>query len=82
MDGTPRVLILTASYGAGHNAVAAALEAALRAAGARTRVVDHFRELVHPRFDRWTRRLYGAVLCRAPALWSLAYWLGDQMAAS
>lgn len=82
IDGAPRVLILTASYGAGHNAVAAALEAALRAVGARTRVVDHFRELVHPRFDRWTRRLYSAVLCGAPALWSLAYWLGDRMAAS
>lgn len=82
MDTTPRVLILTASYGAGHNAVAAALDAALRAAGARTRVVDHFRELVHPRFDRWTRRLYSAVLRGAPALWSLAYWLGDRMAAS
>jgi len=82
MDGAPRVLILTASYGSGHNAVAAALEAALRAAGARTQVVDHFRQLVHPRFDRWTRRLYGAVVCRAPALWRFAYWLGDRMAAS
>ncbi len=79
---TPRVLILSASYGSGHNAVAAALDTAFRAAGARTRVVDHFRELVHPRFDRWSRRLYNAVLREAPALWGLAYWLGDRMAAS
>ena len=82
IGGAPRVLILTASYGAGHNAVAAALEATLRGAGARARVVDHFRELVHPRFDRWSQRLYTAVLHRAPALWSLAYRLGDRMAAS
>ena len=79
---TPRVLILSASYGSGHNAVAAALDTAFRAAGARTRVVDHFRELVHPRFDRWSRRLYELMLYRTPAVWGLAYWLGDQMAAS
>jgi len=78
-DEAPRVLILTAGYGAGHNAVAAALAAALGDAGARTRVVDHFRELVHPCFDRWSRSLYTALLRRAPTLWGLAYWLGDCM---
>ncbi len=82
IGGTPRGLILTAGYGAGHNAVAAAVEAALRATGARACVVDHFAELVHPRFDRWSRRLYAAVLHRAPGLWGLAYWLGDRMGAS
>lgn len=82
IGGAPRALILTASYGSGHNAVAAALDAALRAAGARTRVVDHFHELVHPRFDRWSRGVYTAMIIRAPALWALAYWLGDRMAAA
>ncbi|MGH7275882.1 MAG: MGDG synthase family glycosyltransferase, partial [Candidatus Rokuibacteriota bacterium] len=78
----PRILILTASYGSGHHAAAAAVDAAFGAAGAETRIVDHFRDLVHPRFDRWSRRLYDLVLRRAPALWGLAYWLGDQMSAS
>lgn len=82
IGGTPRVLILTASYGSGHNAVAAALAAALHGAGAQVRVVDHFHELVHPRFDRWTRHLYDVVLRKAPALWSLGYRLGDRMAPS
>jgi len=75
----PRVLILTASFGSGHNAAADALAAAFRAAGAGTRVVDHFRELVHPAFDRWSRRLYDTMLRRAPGLWSLAYRTGDRM---
>lgn len=64
----PRVLILTASFGSGHNAAAAALDTAFRAAGAAPRVVDHFRELVHPAFDRWSRRLYAAMLRHAPGL--------------
>ncbi|PYN59492.1 MAG: hypothetical protein DMD92_08990 [Candidatus Rokuibacteriota bacterium] len=75
----PRVLILTASFGSGHNAAAAALDAAFRAAGAAPRVVDHFRELVHPAFDRASRRLYEAMLRHAPGLWGLAYRIGDQL---
>ncbi len=77
--GVPSVLILTASYGSGHNRVADALAAAFRAAGAAPRVVDHFRALVHPAFDRLTRSLYYLVLRRAPLLWGGAYWLGDQL---
>jgi processive 1,2-diacylglycerol beta-glucosyltransferase len=78
----PRVLILTASYGAGHNRVAATLAAAFRKTGARPLVVDHFYDLVHPQFDRLTRSLYYAVLRRAPVLWGIAYWLGDQISVS
>lgn len=78
----PRVLILSASYGSGHNAVARALEASLQAAGAETRIVDHFRDLVHPAFDRWSRRVYGAILRRAPALWGFGYWVGDRLSPS
>lgn len=37
----PRVLILTASYGSGHNRVAATLAAQFRRDGALPRVVDH-----------------------------------------
>ena len=67
-----RVLILTASYGSGHNRVAATLAAEFRRTGARPRVVDHFHDLVHPEFDRLTRSLYYAVLRRMPVLWGIA----------
>jgi processive 1,2-diacylglycerol beta-glucosyltransferase len=78
----PRVLILTASYGSGHNRVAATLAAEFRRAGALPRVVDHFHDLVHPEFDRLTREFYYGVLRRAPVLWGGAYWLGDQISVS
>ena len=75
-----RVLVLSASYGSGHNAAAQSVAAALTAAGASVRVVDHFRDLVHPLFDGVTRGVYGALLRHAPALWGLGYGLGDRMA--
>lgn len=78
----PRILILTASYGSGHNRVAATLGAEFRRAGGLPRVVDHFYDLVHPEFDRLTRNLYYAVLRRMPVLWGMAYWLGDQLSVS
>ena len=81
-SSTPRVLVLTASYGSGHNRVAATLAAEFERAGASARVVDHFHDLVHPEFDRLTRKLYYAMLRRTPALWGAAYWLGDQLSVS
>jgi processive 1,2-diacylglycerol beta-glucosyltransferase len=75
----PRVVILTASYGEGHNRVAEALAREFCRAGASPLVVEHFRALVHPWFDTLTQGLYRAVLRRAPALWRLAYWWGDQL---
>lgn len=78
----PRILILTANYGSGHNRAAQALAAAFTAIGLRARVVDHFRELVHPAFDRLSRSLYYWILRRAPVLWGGAYWLGDQLSVS
>src|SRR5262249_41754853 len=75
----PRILILTASYGSGHNRVAATLAAEFRQAGARPLVVDHFHDLVHPEFGRVTRNLYYSMLRRAAWLWGIAYWLGDQL---
>src|SRR5688500_5405106 len=74
-----RVLILTASYGSGHNAAAQSLAEGFRRAGADARVVDHFRELVHPRFERATRTLYEILLRRVRFGWGLAYDLGDRM---
>ncbi len=82
MGAPPRVLILTASYGSGHVRAARVLADEFRRAGALPTVVDHFRELVHPKFDQWSRALYYAVLRRTPALWGGAYWLGDQISVS
>jgi processive 1,2-diacylglycerol beta-glucosyltransferase len=78
----PHVLILTASYGSGHNRVARAVASAFAAFGAHCRIVDHFRELVHPAFDRLSRALYYWILRRAPALWGGAYSLSDQLSVS
>jgi processive 1,2-diacylglycerol beta-glucosyltransferase len=71
------VVVLTASYGSGHNAAAHSLAAAFTSAGARPLVVDHFRDLVHPLFERISRRLYYGMLRRAPVAWGAAYALGD-----
>ena len=75
-----RVLILSASYGSGHNVAAHSVAVALEAAGASATIVDHFRDLVHPAFDHATRALYGFILRRAPAMWGIGYGLGDRMA--
>ena len=74
-----RVLILTASYGSGHNEAARCVAAEVVRRGAEPLVVDHFRELVHPVFDRATRALYLTLLRRLPAVWGLAYALGDRL---
>jgi processive 1,2-diacylglycerol beta-glucosyltransferase len=72
-----RVLILTASYGSGHNEAARSLAAGFAERDVEAIVVDHFRELVHPLFERATRRLYMALLQHAPPAWGAAYALGD-----
>jgi len=74
-----RVLILTASYGSGHNEAARSLAAGFTARGVEAVVVDHFRELVHPLFERASRALYMALLRHVPLLWSAGYALGDWM---
>ena len=75
-----RVLIVTASYGSGHNVAARCLAAAFEREKVQVTVVDHFRELVHPLFDRSSRALYHALLRRAPFLWGLGYSFADWMA--
>ena len=74
-----RVLILTASYGSGHNEAARSLAAGFLGRGATVTVVDHFRELVHPLFERVSRRLYMATLRWSPIAWGAAYALGDRL---
>ena len=75
-----RVLILTASYGSGHNEAGRCVAAELSQRGVEPLVLDHFRDLVHPLFDRATRAAYMALLRHAPAVWGLAYALGDRLA--
>lgn len=74
-----RVLILTASYGSGHNEAARCLAAGFERAGTAVTVVDHFRELVHPRFEQVTRAFYYWLLHHAPGVWAVAYGLGDRL---
>jgi processive 1,2-diacylglycerol beta-glucosyltransferase len=74
-----RVLILTASYGSGHNVAAESLARAFRRVGVTPTVLDHFRDLVHPAFARLTQALYYWVLRQAPLAWGAAYALGDRM---
>lgn len=73
----PRVLILTAGYGEGHNAAARALLAACEArhgAGA-AESADVF-ALAAPRLNALARRSYLGLINRAPRLWRAAYaWL-------
>jgi processive 1,2-diacylglycerol beta-glucosyltransferase len=69
----PRVLILSAPYGSGHDRVAAAVAEAFAAEGAETEVADHFERFVSPAFCRGSRALFWLVLRRAPWLWGLAY---------
>ena len=61
-----RVLILTASYGSGHNAAARSLATAFHRAGASATVVDHFRDLVFP--DRGQRERQELLACN-PGEW-------------
>jgi processive 1,2-diacylglycerol beta-glucosyltransferase len=73
----PRILILTAGFGEGHNAAAHALRTACDAVhgeGA-AEVIDVF-ALAAPRINEVVRRSYLGLINRAPRLWSAAYaWL-------
>ncbi len=75
----PRVLILSAPYGAGHDRVAAALAQALTAEGAAVERADHFARFVSPAFAQASHALFWAVLRCAPRLWGLAYDLSARL---
>jgi processive 1,2-diacylglycerol beta-glucosyltransferase len=75
-----RILILSASYGEGHNAAARALAAGFdRTCGPDTaKIVDAF-ALASPRIDRISRRLYLRLINDAPRVWSRVYGWLDQV---
>ncbi len=75
-----RVLIVSASYGSGHNAAAQSLAAAFGRQGVTATIVDHFDECVAGAFARVTRALYETLLRRAGPVWTASYWLGDHLA--
>jgi processive 1,2-diacylglycerol beta-glucosyltransferase len=69
----PRILILSAPYGAGHARAADALARAFVDEGARVEVLDHFRRFVPPAFVRASLAIFWGMLRCAPGLWGLAY---------
>src|SRR5256886_8587841 len=75
-----RVLILTASYGSGHNEAARCIAGGWARVGGEPVTVGRFRDPVHPLFDRATRAAYLTLLRRLPGVWGLAYAIGDRLA--
>lgn len=72
----PRILVVTAGYGEGHNSAARGVCAAL-AGRAETRLMDVCAEAM-PRMFRVTRAGYLWVISRMPGLWRLMYDLSDK----
>src|SRR5437667_10444705 len=78
-DIVKKILILTASYGDGHNAAARSLREGIVQldSNATAKVVDLF-EMVHPTLNAWMKKGYQAVVRYAPAVWSGFYKFFDQ----
>ena len=75
-----RALILTASYGSGHNTAAQSLATAFVREGVSALIVDHFHELVNPIFERASRGFYYQMLRYTPLMWGVVYEFADRMA--
>ncbi len=74
-----KILILTASFGEGHNAAARALAAAFdREAGSGTAVISDVFALAAPRYNELVRRTYLSLINRAPHLWVRFYRWSDR----
>ena len=74
-----KILILTASFGEGHNAAARALAAAVdREAGPGTAVIADVFALAAPRYNELVRRSYLSLINRAPKLWIRFYRWSDR----
>lgn len=72
MSSPPRILIVTAAFGEGHNSAARNLALALEAEGAVTRVADPCSVGV-PRLTAVVNRLYRAVTTHLPRVWGWVY---------
>jgi processive 1,2-diacylglycerol beta-glucosyltransferase len=74
----PRILIMTAGYGEGHNAAARALATAFNEDAPDTaRIVDIF-ALSCPRLNSFIRRAYLAAINGTPRLWKQVYAVMDK----
>jgi len=70
---SPRILILSAPYGAGHARAAEAVGRALAEEGAQVDVVDYFVRFLPPPFVRGSLTVFWGILRCCPRLWGLAY---------
>ncbi|HEY1847763.1 MAG TPA: galactosyldiacylglycerol synthase, partial [Opitutaceae bacterium] len=72
----PRILILTAAYGEGHNAAARALASAFNEDAPGSAVVVDVFALSCPRLNSFVRRAYLAAINSTPSLWKRIYaWM-------
>ena len=74
----PRILILTAAYGEGHNAAANALATAFNEEAPGTAIVVDIFAQARPRLNEVVRRSYLAAINGAPRLWRLLYAVMDR----
>jgi processive 1,2-diacylglycerol beta-glucosyltransferase len=74
----PRILILTAAFGEGHNSAARNLSLAFARLGVESRVMDPCREAA-PRRTTFLCKLYRWVTTHAPRLWYRIYLSTDTM---
>ncbi len=74
-QGSPYVLVLSATYGGGHQRVAEVLRAVWqqRVPRIRVEVLDFFEQFVNPALNRLTRTLYVQSVRHAPRLWGAFY---------
>ena len=77
MPEPPRILIVTAAFGEGHNSAACNLALALDAAGAQTRVCDPCM-LGMPRLTELLSRGYRLATTRLPQVWAWIYRSTDR----
>ena len=77
MPATPRILIITAAFGEGHNSAARNLALALESKGATTQVSDPC-ILGAPRLTAFVSRVYRWVTTRFPRLWAVIYCSTDR----
>jgi processive 1,2-diacylglycerol beta-glucosyltransferase len=72
----PRILILTAAYGEGHNAAAHALATAFNEAAPGTAIVVDVFALSCPRLNSFVRKAYLTAINSTPRLWRYIYaWM-------
>lgn len=73
----PKILLLTAAYGEGHNAAARGLQAAFTQLGADAEIVDPFAR-TGGAFYEWSRRAYVDLINSHPDVWATIYRFIDR----